>query len=195
MVEKNQTKHSSDEETKHQDLDAKDLNRFVKMQMATGRLPDDYNVEKISDAQKRDLITDYNKWVEQGRPKPEMPKLAKTAQEKILRVYRRRSFNQEFLTAVVDGKDVQIGVELIPVYAKNYGIEDRTNQIGTDHKYTIPYTEQKARELVERCKKEAKSPKLYIKDESGPTFRIKIEDNFFKPFDEVINAALQRKII
>jgi hypothetical protein len=189
---KDQTKSKTEE----QDVTkSKDFARFIATLQAVGKLPEDFDFEGLSDEQKRNALIDYTKWVEMGRPKPQMPQ-TEQKQERILRVYRRRSFGEEKLTAVVDGQAVQMGIELVPIYAKNKdGSIDYTNQIGTERKYTIPYTPQKAKELVDRCKKESTSPKFYIAEETGKTYRIRIEDNFYRNFDEVIKDALSGKTI
>lgn len=185
---------ATDEE---QDItETKDFAKFIRTQQAVDKLSEDFDIDEISDAEKRDIITNYNAWVKQGRPKPQMPKPKTDDEEKILRVYRRRSFDSEWLTMVTLGQAVQKGIKLIPKYAVGGdGKPDTTNQIGTDRKYTIPYSEAKAKELVTRCKKESSSPKFYIKDENGPTFRVRFETNFYRPFDELMQEAISGKPI
>lgn len=174
-------------------LQTQAFQQFLMKEIVTGNLKQDFTPAKLSTEQERELVTNYNVWVDDGRPMPQMPERKKKAPEKILRVYRRREFMAEFLTAVVDGRALHMGVELVPTYGKlPNGEPDHSTVIAHEKKYTLEYSEAKAKELIARCRKESKSPKFFFV-EGTLTVPIKNIENFTRPFDEVLNKITARQ--
>jgi hypothetical protein len=184
LYKKFQKENESSNEINHDDW-----NEFVVFAKATQMIPSDADTESFSESEQSDLVARFKQWIQKGKPAAINP-LADEEPEKILRVTRLRIFGRQKLTAIVKGKDLPMGIELVPQYRKytDNGKEntDTTKVIANTRKYNIDYTEKFARELVTRCEKEAEHLQLTFKD-GGRTIYIRNKENFFKDFDQVLN--------
>lgn len=175
----------------------KDFKRFLSIKQATNQVPADIDLKQISDEEQKELILQFEAWIEAGKPSAQAPKV-KTNVEKVLRVYRRKIFGEQKLSYVVSGKAVQEGIEFVPTY-RTYKddttgelVEDKSMILKQDRRYTIDYTEKTARDLVARCKKDAVEPKLYLV-QGRSVITIRNEANFYADFDEVISKVNNKK--
>lgn len=177
----------------------KDFKTFLKMQEAIGEIPEDIQVLALEVEDQRKLVTDYHGWVNAGRPKPQLTPEAKGKMEKILSVSRVKHLGKQFLTYVVSGEDFPRGIKLIKSYAQveqedGSFIEDTGIVVKTEKRYTIKYTEPEAKKLMERCNKEAVSPKFYFRLRNR-AIAIQTPENFTSDFDKLMAQAMKNEII
>ena len=177
----------------------KDFKKFIKMQVVIGQLDEDTIIEELSDDDFRKIITEYHGWVNAGRPKPQLTKEAKGKMEKILSVTRRKHIGKQYLTYVVEGDDVAIGVKYELTYAQveqedGTFITDTDIVVKREPRYTIKYTTESAKKLMERCLKEAVNPKFYLALQ-GRVISVQSTDNFTKDFDELMAKAMKSEVI
>jgi len=192
----NKSEDSEPEEKELSDFEklesVKDFEQFIIFAKATQIIPSDAEVEEFSEREQSDFVSKYKLWLKNGKPAAVNP-LGSEEPEKILRLARVKAFGKQKLTAVIKGKDIPMGVELVPEYRKyrENGIEktDKTKVLSHKVRYTIDYTDKLAAELVKRCENEAESPEFTFK-EGGRTIYIRdYKKNFRRDFDEVMKDS------
>jgi len=167
---------------------SKDFEVYLTFAFATSSLPADIDLSEISKSEQNTITQNFKRWVKAGKPAAHSP-LDDEEPEKILRVSRIKAFGKQFLTAIISGKDIPLGVKLIPTYRRytlnGKTIEDKTMTVSNRTEYTIPYTKEKAQELVDRCLAESDSPQFIFK-QGGLRITIRNPKNFVADFDDVI---------
>lgn len=187
-----QSEASEPDETESSLPESRDFAEFVIFAKATQIIPSDAEVEEFSEREQSDFVSKYKLWLKNGKPAAVNP-LGNEEPEKILRLARVKAFGKQKLTAVIKGKDIPMGVELVPEYRKyrENGVEkiDKTKVLSHKVRYTIDYTDKLAAELVKRCENEAENPEFTFK-EGGRTIYIRdYKKNFTRDFDEVMKDS------
>lgn len=173
----------------------KDFKRYIRDQQAIGKLPEDLDLDALSEDEVRQLTGSYHGWVQAGKPRPTMNKESKKKVEQILRVYRRKEFGKEKLYYVAKGKDTPVGVKKVPTYRtyndKGETKTDKTMVIAWHREYTIKYTAELAKKLMERCVKESPEPKFYLAM-GHQVIPVRNPKNFTGDFDKLMQQINNR---
>jgi hypothetical protein len=127
---------------------------------------------ELDDEAKSDFVTQYERWMKAGQPKPQMPNLSGVVVPVITSIYRTKSLGKQKIYAYLsDG--TKKGLEETPIMQKvidqKTGNEVETN-IPTGElkvRYTIDYTKVIGEAMVEEALKTADNPEkigFYIRD-------------------------------
>lgn len=172
-------------------LDQDDFKDFLRIATVTGSVPDD----ALTNLDKDKLVDQYKAWVNDGKPKPQMPTL-KTSVEEILRIYRRKAGGKQYLSYVVKGKSEQVGMETIISYAKSPdGSDDTSLIIGRDRRPVLEYTDKLAKELISKAKRYNPDTFQLRFVYQTATIVVNNEENFTGDFDKLMTKAMNKELI
>lgn len=175
-----------------------DFADFITVQIATGQIARS-DLASLSERDQDKLADSYELWVSKGRPRPKLAAEDKVEVPKIQKIYRIKHNGNQFLAAVVEGRKGKLGVEMDPIYGKidnekGEKVDDTSIIIGYKPRYTEPYTDAKARELLAKAKRYSDQVSLYFKMNTI-SIVVNHEENFTGDFDALMKKALNREEI
>lgn len=193
---------SADADSQQRKFDAlkntEDFADFITVQIATGKL----RRSDLTDMSERDqdrLADAYEVWVSKDRPRPQLAAEDKVEVPRIQKIYRIKENGVQQIAYVAEGIKDKVGLELDPIYGtiddeKGNKVEDPSIIIGHKRRYTIPYTDSLAKELIEKAKRHSDTVALYFKMNTI-NIRVQHEENFTGDFDALMKKALKSEEI
>ena len=173
---------------------------FIKQLVLTNSLKSD-DVDSLPLRQQREIVNKFWAWKQAGAPGLQMAHLA-FAKPVVQKVYRIKHLGKQFLAFI--GNKGKEGITDVVTYGQKQVtdpethqikfIEDKDNIIKKEPKYTIPYTESKARELMDMALETSVSPTFYFL-RGKRKIQVTNHENFFGEFDSLMEKADEGRVI
>lgn len=178
-------KELSEKESKIED--SEDFKDYLRILAVTGEISGE-----PSPQEKVKILDQYEVWVKDGRPKPSLGE-NKPDVEEILRIYRRKWKGKQYISFVVKGKSEQTGMKTDITYGKlQNGMPDKTLIIGRTRYPHIEWTNELAKEVLEKAKRYTEQVQLRFVF-LNHVVPIHNEKNFFGDFDKLIEKGLMKQ--
>lgn len=131
-----------------------DFEKFLTMKSLAG----EYSAsDQLSEDEKEKIVSEFQRWIQAGKPNPTMPKLSEISVPVITSLYRIKVGGKQKIYAYKSGGAPTLGIKETVMYSKridqNTGQEITTNEpTGEVRKeYTLDYTKKLGEELVDEA--------------------------------------------
>jgi len=164
--------------------ESEDMQTFYKYKSVAGNYP---QVEKFTPQQERDFTLEFNVWIDNNKPAPEMPAMKANLIPIPSQIYRVKHLGKQYLWYNLQNGG-EVGREHVPI------LDSDRHVVGEDIVYTIPYTKAEAERLLQEAQDKARTPSYGFED-STHKYHVSAEDFTKDDFDSIIKMHRKKEYV